>query len=188
MRKIILVSLLVGLMVFGSFAQMNDMSFGIKGGLTLGSTTEDMGSEVDKKFRMGFAFGGMMVMPLNENMALQSELLYVMKGQKYEFLSEDYTLKVAVLEIPVLLKYMINETMAVYGGPTLDYLLSAKYDDEDAKDYFKDMFFGLSLGAQYKMDQIIFDARYDLGLTKVDDTGSSDAKLNTMYVTVGYLF
>ncbi len=194
MRKSILVVLLVGLMVVGSFAQMN---YGVKGGLTLGKvSTDDVPSSVDRKFRMGFAFGGMMVMPLNENMELQTELMYVMKGEKFEEGSFDMEIKMDVLEVPVLLKYKFAENMAAYGGISLDYIVSAKVEEEGyeldllEEDLVKTFGMGLSFGAQYMMDKIIIDARYDLGLTNMveDDFMTEEAKFNTIYLTVGYLF
>ena len=194
MRKLIIVVLLVGLMVVGSFAQMN---YGVKGGLTLGKvSTDDVPSSVDRKFRMGFAFGGMMVMPLNENMELQTELMYVMKGEKFEEGSFDMEIKMDVLEVPVLLKYKFAENMAAYGGISLDYIVSAKVEEEGyeldllEEDLVKTFGMGLSFGAQYMMDKIIIDARYDLGLTNMveDDFMTEEAKFNTIYLTVGYLF
>ena len=197
MKKVVLIILIIGLMVFGSFAQMNEMSFGVKAGLTLGklSISEEIFGGADEKFRVGFAGGGMMVMPLNENMHIQGELMYVMKGEKLEDGGEEATIIIDVLEFPVLLKYMVNESMGFYGGPTLNYIMTAKMEspmgEDDWNDLTKDMSFGLSFGAQYKMDQILFDARYDLGLTDIVDDDSPSApeiKLNTIYVTVGYLF
>src|SRR6056297_2477904 len=164
MKKIFLVSLLVGLMVFGAVAET---SFGIKGGLTLGRmSNQDLGSGVDEKFRMGFAGGGMMIMPLNEQMHIQAELMYVMKGEKFDDSGTEIEFKFDVLEVPVLLKFMASKYMAVYGGISLDYIMSAKIEDLDLIEYEAARRFGmgLSLGAQYMMDKIVFDARYDYGL------------------------
>jgi len=197
MKKIFLVSLLVGLMVFGAVAET---SFGIKGGLTLGRmSNQDLGSGVTEKFKMGFAGGGMMIMPLNEQMHIQAELLYVMKGEKWDIdgMGEaEYNIN--VIEIPVMLRFMASKYMAVYGGPSFNYIMTAEAgldgDMEDIKDDLVDMTFGLSLGAQYMMDKIVFDARYDLGLTSIIDDGTGapieddEGKLSTIYVTVGYLF
>jgi len=197
MKKIFLVSLLVGLMVFGAVAET---SFGIKGGLTLGRmSNQDLGSGVTEKFKMGFAGGGMMIMPLNEQMHIQAELLYVMKGEKWDIdgMGEaEYNIN--VIEIPVMLRFMASKYMAVYGGPSFNYIMTAEAgldgDMEDIKDDLVDMTFGLSFGAQYMMDKIVFDARYDLGLTSIIDDGTGapieddEGKLSTIYVTVGYLF
>ena len=198
MRKIFLVSLLVGLMVFGAVAESN---FGIKGGLTLGRiSNSDLGSGVTEKFKMGFAGGGMMIMPLNEQMHIQAEAMYVMKGEKWDFDGYEVTLNVNVIEVPVMLRFMASKYMAVYGGPSFNYIMTAEADTPggtiDLKDEgnITDMAFGLSLGAQYMMDKIVFDARYDLGLTSIieDDTGApieeDEGRLSTIYVTVGYLF
>jgi len=197
MRKVILVVLLIGMLVFGAVAET---SFGIKGGLTLGRmSNQDLGSGVDEKFRMGFAGGGMMVMPLNEQMHIQAELMYVMKGEKWDIDGMgEAEYNIDVIEIPVLLKFMASKYMAVYGGPSFNYIMTAEAgldgDMEDIKDDLVDMTFGLSFGAQYMMDKIVFDARYDLGLTSIieDETGApveeDEGRLSTIYVTVGYLF
>ena len=199
MKKVVLIILIIGIMVFGSFAQMNDMLFGVKGGLTLGriSGFDDEISDDNAEYRIGVALGGMMIIPLNEKFYLQSELMYVMKGQKYDFSVEEVTMVFDVLEIPILVKYMAVESIAVYGGPTFDYLMTAKMDSDEGEvdlkdeDLVKSMAFGLSFGAQYKMDKILFDLRYDLGLSDVldeDSSSASEIKMNTIYVTVGYLF
>ena len=197
MKRIGLIFLLIGVMVFGSLAQMDDMKFGAKAGLTLSklSISRDIFGGADEKFRMGFAGGGIMIMPLNETMAIQGELLYVMKGEKLEDGGEEATIILDVLEVPVLLKYKATESMGFYGGPTFNYILTAKMDtpvgEEDWDDITKDMSFGLSFGAQYMMDKIIFDARYDIGLSDIidsDDTDAPEIKMNTIYITIGYLF
>ena len=196
MRKIFLVSLLVGFMVFGAVAQT---SFGIKGGLTLGRMSHDEMTGVDEKFKMGFAGGGMMIMPLNEQMHIQAEAMYVMKGEKWDVDGiGEITVNVNVIEIPVMLRFMASKYPAVYGGPSFNYIMSAETEldgeTDDIKDDLVDMSFGLSLGAQYMMDKIVFDARYDLGLTSIVDDGSGapveedQGRLSTIYVTVGYLF
>jgi len=199
MKKILLIIVLAGIMVFGSFAQMGNMNFGAKAGLTLGDINgfEDELADEYAEYRIGLAIGGMMVMPLNEKLYLQGELMYVMKGQYYEGGGEEVTMVLDVIELPVLVKYMAAESIAVYGGPTIDHIMTAKIDSTEGEvdlkdeDLVKSMAFGLSFGAQYMMDKIIFDARYDLGLSNIVDDDSSSApeiKMNTIYVTVGYLF
>ena len=205
MRKIIIVLLLAGLMIFGSFAQMNDKMFGVKGGLTLGkiSLGNDIPDDFDGKFRMGFAAGGFVLMPLNENMSVQGELMYVMKGQKWEGggVYEDLEITADVIEVPILLRYVAMENIAFYGGLSFDYLLSAKekYGSNDDYDLIEEEMvnrfgYGLSFGAQYLMNDIIFDLRYDLGLSnymnedKIYHEFYGDTKPNTIYLTVGYLF
>jgi|SRR6056297_1401652 len=205
MRKLFLVILLTGLIVFSGFAQMNDKMFGVKGGLTLGkiSLENDIPDDFDGKFRMGFAIGGFVLMPLNENMSVQGELMYVMKGQKWEGggIYEDLEITADVIEVPILLRYVAMENIAFYGGFSFDYLLSAKekYGSSDDYDLIEEEMvnrfgYGLSFGAQYLMNDIVFDLRYDLGLSNYMNEDKSyhdfygDTKTNTIYITVGYLF
>ncbi|TYB31998.1 MAG: PorT family protein [Candidatus Mcinerneyibacterium aminivorans] len=122
-------------------------------------------------------------------------MLYAQKGEKWTN-GEDVKLNIDVLEVPVLIKYFPIENMNIYAGPTLDYILSAKVEmdsgDLDLKEeeLIKTMGFGLSFGTQYIMDKIVLDARYDMGLTDLNDEAENDEeiKLNTIYISVGYMF
>ena len=196
MRKLFLVLMLTGLLVFGVFSQMNDMMFGVKGGLTLGriNSSEPIYPDVEEKFRIGFAGGGMIIVPVAEKMYIQGEFLYVLKGEKMEDGGEEATVKMNVLEIPVLFKYMIDESIAIYGGLSLDYILTSEIETpggtNDISEYIKNIGIGLSFGVQYKMDKILFDGRYDLGISNIYETsfGDHEMLLNTIYITAGYLF
>src|SRR6056297_638808 len=196
MRKIIFTVLVIIVIVFCSFAQMNDMVFGLKGGLSLGriDSSEPFYPDAEEKFRIGFAGGALLIVPVTEKMYIQSELLYVLKGEKMEFGGEDATIIINVMEIPILFKYMINESIGFYGGFSMDYILTAEEDNpvetRDISEYINNMGFGLTFGAEYKMDRILFDGRYNLGINNIynTDLGDFELSLNTIYLTVGYLF
>ncbi len=194
MKKLVCLVLFLVILAVPMLAQMNDMMLGGKAGLTMGRASLD-GDPMDETFRLGFVAGGFMVMPLQENMHLQAEVLYAQKGEKWTN-GEDVNLNIDVLEVPVLVKFFPIENMNVYAGPTLNYIMTAKVKmdsgDIDLKDeeLIKTMGFGISLGTQYFFENIFVDARYDMGLTDLNDQEESDEeiKLNTIYFSVGYMF
>ena|SRR6056297_458617 len=197
MKKAVLIILLIGFMVSISFAQMGDMKFGLKSGMTLGKIKIDteIPSSVDRKLRFSFAAGGMMIMSLGEKMAIQTELMYVKKGEKFSESGMEFESAMDVLELPVLFKYKVMEDVSIYAGMSFDYLMNSTFMfyNLDELDVVKKFGYGVSFGAQYMIDKLILDLRYDLGLTNyldeaiIPDLGDK-IKLNTIYFTMGYLF
>ena len=190
---------------------------GIKLGLNLANFG---GSDADfmdgKKMRMGLAFGGFITYSFSDMWAFQPELLYTMKGAKYESSgtiagiawSDKSTIKVDYLEIPVLLKLMIPSQSAfkpsIFAGPALGIKMSAKIHDvltvggdetktdediTDAKSTDFGLVFGAGFGYEVGKGAITFDARYDLGLSTIDNSSSAgDIKNNVISFFVGYSF
>jgi hypothetical protein len=173
---------------------------GFKVGLAMAKFGGDAGSP---KNRMGFGFGGFIGFRVGENMMIQPELLYLMKGAKYEAGNEKLTFKVDYLEIPVLIKFCIPTkgqiSPSLFVGPSVGIKLSNKirYEEggvsEEAKvDFAKGTDFGLVLGGglDFAMGtgKICFDARYTLGLTNILDVDGGDWKNNVIGINFGYAF
>jgi len=189
------------------------VNFGIKAGLNLAKWVGDDSEMLvedgssDKKFRTGFSGGVLLCYQTSEMFALQPEMIYTMKGSKYEGtemgMSYDATFTVEYLEIPVLAKIIIStgETKPyLLAGPALGVLLSSKGEVEvggisvsDELEDVKSIDFGLILGAGINIDlgtgTLLFDARYNLGLTSIDDSADDgDIKNSVISFNVGYLF
>ncbi|WP_417881808.1 porin family protein [Xanthomarina gelatinilytica] len=125
---------------------------------------------------------------------------------------EEAKLNLSYINIPVSFKYYIANGFNVEAGPQVGILASAKtkydytervqgggYDetysesgDEDVKDYFKSVDFGMNFGLGYKMDNgLNFGARYNLGLMNINDTANSDdykISNGVIQVSVGFMF
>ncbi len=192
--------------------------YGLKFGLNLASISEDWSADwdgVDSKMRMGFSAGGFLTYSINEMFAVQPELLYTMKGAKWEWADEDWQdeEKLAYLEMPVLAKVTIPTKGMIapnlFAGPALGILLTAKYKEEwdseseeyDIKDDMKSTDFGLVFGAGVEIGMphsaITVDGRYTLGLTNTcepytdPETGEEeecDEKNGVISFMVGYSF
>lgn len=190
MKKIILSAIAV--MAFG-FANAQDVKFGVKAGVNfanLGGDTEDT------KALVGFQVGGFAEIKLTEKFAIQPELLYSTQGAKNEdsFGGETYKYdsKFDYLNVPVMAKYFVTKGLSVEAGPQIGFLLSAKEDGEDAKDYVKSIDFGANFGVGYDFtENISAGIRYNLGLSNINDSDSSDdykVNNNVFSLTVGYKF
>jgi hypothetical protein len=93
-------------------------------------------------------------------------------------------------------KYYVAEGFSIEAGPQVGFLMSAKAkaegEEEDLKDFVKGIDFGFNLGLGYKMESgLNFAARYNLGLSNINDGEGSDDFKNqnsVMQVSVGYMF
>jgi hypothetical protein len=79
---------------------------------------------------MGLAVGGFVTFALGPTLALQPELLYVMKGVRYERETDRLKFNLNYIDLPVLLKYRFATTgsmrPSLFAGPVASALLSAK--------------------------------------------------------------
>lgn len=217
MRKL---ALLLALLLAASLSMAESVQpkVGIKGGLALTNLT---GGDADELFmdespstKLGIAAGLFVGIPVG-SVVIQPEVWYVQKGAKVtesgSISGMDWeataTAKVDYVEIPLLLKFPFGTTDAkpyLMAGPALGILTSAKVttkvtvdgdsDSEtiDINDITKDTDFGLVLGVGVDIKRFILEARYELGLSSVADTGDSDVEVdvkNTAIVfALGYTF
>lgn len=204
MKKGLFTTLLI--LVFAVSAMAGDgTGFGLKGGLNMANMTgDDVGD--DNKALLGFAFGGFFTYSFSPSIAIQPEVLYSMKGVKYEEGNETLKYKLNYLEVPVLLKFSIatdgNMVPFLFAGPAFGFLMSAKaeFDDgtnteeTDIKDDLKSMDIGITFGAGFGMamgeGQLTLDARYTLGMTEINDDPDDpiDLKNTNISIMLGFSF
>ena len=61
--------------------------------------------------------------------------------------------------------------------------------DDSIKDSVKSVDFGLGIGAGYELSSgLMFDARYNLGLNNIDNSGSGTVKNVSFNIGLGYRF
>lgn len=206
------------IVAFAAFAlaQMNaqEVKFGVKAGLNLASIGGDETDDVDA--RTSFHIGGIVEIVITEKFSVQPELLYSAQGAKSKFsesgadfsFSEESTIKLDYINLPIMAKYYLAEGFSIEAGPQIGFLLSAKEDYEfsetfngttvsgseeiDLKDFTNSIDFGIGVGASYKLDSgLNFSARYNLGLSNIyDGEGSDDFKNqnNVLQLSIGYMF
>ena len=205
-RVLIAVSMIAFITGLSSVSMAKELTGGVKAGINITNLSGDDIEDADSK--MGIVGGGFITYKISDMFAIQPELLFSMKGCKFDEDGGDATLKLNYLEIPVLAKFLIpmkeNIKPNVYLGPSLGILMSAKYDwegggesgTEDVKDDLKSVDFGLVFGGgvDFPIGEGImtFDARYTMGLSSFredDDDGTSyDWKNKAISFIVGYAF
>jgi len=138
-------------------------------------------SGVDFKIKKSFAIGGVFDYEINENFSFTATPVYITKGTKVEFPGSGIDFKVSYFEIAALLKFKLPTEKTrpyILAEPSLGFLLSAKQDDEDVKDDFKNMDFSLNIGAGLSIpvnnNTIFIEFRYAFGLNNISEDPDED--------------
>ena len=203
MKKFLLPLLAVAAFNFGT-AQEESIRFGAKAGLNIANIVGDFDDNNDTK--IGFNFGAVVEIPVTEKFAIQPELLFSTQGTKSEFddveisstgeiinIKEEAEANLNYINIPIMAKYYVAEGFSLQAGPQIGILISAEdKDGEDFKDETSAIDFGLNFGAGYQLSSgIFFDARYNLGLSNINDFEGSDdftQKNSVISISLGYKF
>jgi len=195
---------IIAVIAIFSFASINaqNIRFGAKAGVNLASINGDETDDFD--MRTSFHVGAVVEIPLSDKFSVQPELLYSSQGAKSEFseldVTGDYKFKLDYLNVPIMMKYYVTEGLSLEAGPQIGILLAANTElevgdvseEEDVKEFMKDIDFGLNFGAGYQLENgLNFSARYNLGLSNIIDVEESDdSKIHNgvIQVSVGFFF
>jgi opacity protein-like surface antigen len=175
---------------------------GLKLGLNLSTVKGSDASQLNASTKNGFVGGGFLIYGISDQLAIQPEVLYSVEGSDGSPGGQSGSLEIEYLEIPLLMKYYFNTSGSVkpsiMAGPVPAFKLSATGSSSagsaDVSSDIKSFEFGLALGggADYALQsgKILFDVRYNLGLTKVGKGIYNNFKIqNSVWaVTIGYSF
>lgn len=206
MKKIF--SLAVAVMLSAvSFAQteVGGFFFAPKAGLSVASLTNAPDKYTNKP---GFTVGVEVGYQMTENFAITVDALYSGQGMEceektyYTDVPTTYENKVSLdyLNIPILANYYIVKGLAVKAGIQPGILVSAKSkekgtlhdgtEETDIKDNSNSIDFSIPVGLSYEWNNIILDARYNIGITNVNKSGkgfnNKDNKNSVFQLTLGY--
>ena len=143
--------------------------------------------------RIGLAAGAEFEYGLTDNIGLSAGVLYSMQGVKTTIVDADCTWKLDYLNVPILANFYVAKGFAVKLGVQPGFKLSskAKFKESGASkevdvDGVKSVDLSIPVGLSYQYQNIVFDARYNWGVTKIVD--DVDSKHSVFQITVGYKF
>jgi hypothetical protein len=200
-RNSILFVLVLLLISNTSFSQIK---IGIRQGVSA-STFSQLGDLCDNNnFSFSYTAGAVLTAPVGKSFAIRPEINYVRKGRINETadlntnVKTDY--KIDYLQIPVLLQYrdgqMLNIPGSVFyinGGPYAAFAFNDQTHPtngnltNDSKKTDWGVTLGIGLQAPIFNQNICFDLRYDMGLSKIANQ-PSDFRTKALNFTVGILF
>ncbi|SFJ37324.1 porin family protein [Myroides guanonis] len=199
MKKIILSAIALAAFSFAAQAQTPDLKLGAKAGVNFANL-----SNSDGDMKTGFHVGVLAEIFINEKFSVQPELLYSTQGTKIKNEIGETKWNTDYINVPIMAKYYVIDGLSVQAGPQVGFLVKSEAKAEDSmagveisatgdmKDVTQSVDFGLNFGAGYELPMgVFFDARYNLGLSKVNkesQSGTKDYKNGVIQVSVGYKF
>ena len=144
--------------------------------------------------RIGLAAGAEFEYGLTDNIGLSAGVLYSMQGVKTTIIDDDCTWKLDFLNVPILANFYVAKGFAVKLGVQPGFKLSSKAKfkgsggskEVEVEDGVKSIDLSIPVGLSYQYQNIVFDARYNWGVTKIVD--DVDSKHSVFQITVGYKF
>ena len=179
MKKIQRIALAL-VFIFTAAGNVNaQIKFGPIAGLNISNISGD--NSDDNSMLLGAHLGGLVNFSLSDNLSVEPNVLYSMKGANVEVEdliggSETYAYRLSYLEIPIWVRYQLESGLNFQAGPHVGILLAAEFDGEDVKDGLNSFDFGVGGGLGYQLENGLgFGLNYNLGLANIIDTeGDSD--------------
>ena len=194
--KRITITALLAFAVLSAYSQA-EVALGLKAGPNFANINTDATAGENYKSRTGFHGGAFVLFKLTK-IGIQPEVIFSQQGSTVEFNNEDYNANFTYLNIPVMLKLYLAAGLNLQLGPQFGFVTKATQEfpdpitgdvtEEDIKDELKGSDLSLGLGAGWDLPfGLTVDARYNLGLSKINDKSSSqEAKNQVFQVSLGY--
>ncbi|MFI5130718.1 MAG: porin family protein [Chitinophagales bacterium] len=166
-----------------SQVMMAQFHIGMKGGANI---IKIDGQSFKDQFRYGYHVGGFAEIGLGNKLGLQPEVLFNQVSTTVDsnykhiyqdvFSSDQSTVKLSYLSIPVLLTYkLIGNFLTLQAGPQFGILVSQDRTFlQNGGDAFKKGDFSMVGGAQVKLSAIRITGRYVVGLNNINDIDEQD--------------
>lgn len=190
MKKLILFIFVFAsaMVIHGNANAQAQIALGVKGGLNFAQLDVDNAS-LDNK--TGYHGGAFLLFKLSK-IGIQPEILFSKQGSKIPSFT-DLDANFDYINIPVILKLYTIAGINLQVGPQFGFLTTAEIEDTannslDVKDLYKTTDVSVALGLGWDLPfGLTVDARYNLGLSDIDDDASvSPTKNQVIQVSLGY--
>lgn len=190
MKKILLTAVVM-LASVASYAQHAVGAFTLqpKIGMNVASLTNCDGCDP----RIGLAAGVEAEYQATDIFSVSAGLIYSMQGNKAKEDGVTLTTKLDYINIPILANVYVTKGLAVKLGVQPAFNVSDKQKlsggkaSVEAEDVGAESFdFSIPVGLSYEYNNVVFDARYNFGVTNIADGG--DSKNSVFQFTLGYKF
>ena len=169
-----------------------------KAGINISTITGDV--LYDKKSKVGFVGGVEAEYGIAKNFGLAAGVLYSMEGAKAKvgkaannaigMALVDGKYNLSYINIPILAQFYPVKGLAIKAGlqPAFKVSAKVKVDSESAKlEDVKGFNLSIPVGLSYEYANVVLDARYNIGLTKLVKD-ADQGRNSTFAITLGYKF
>jgi hypothetical protein len=197
LNKILLLG--TAIILVGTSIKAQEVTTGIKGGLTLSNLYIDRDELDDENARMGFHAGFFSQVMFGETFGLQPEFLYTTKGTEANYqgmFDQTVNFNINYIDIPLFVVLRPVELLEIYAGPYIGFMLNSniKYSgaidgtDELDRDHFNTVDYGVAGGVALNFGSVQAGARYYIGLQELADSDASNMLLGDSKHSYGQLY
>ena len=188
--RVLISALTVAVLAVPGAAVAQELGFGAKAGVTMGTLSFDSENTGDYGYRIGLAVGGFVALPLGSRLTIQPEGLFNQRGAKAEDEGLETTIALDYIDVPVLVKYAVTRggprSIFVFGGPSAAFKIRSRATatfgdttiDLDADEEIESFEFGVVAGGGVDFGKWSIDGRYSLGLSNLNKE-EDDVKLKS---------
>lgn len=190
MKKLVLVAAIM-------MASISAMAQHAPGSLTIqpriGFSASDFNNTKDTKARVGMVVGPEFEYTLAERFSLAMGINYSQQGAEQD--KVDVTYKMDYITVPVVANFYIVKGLAIKAGVQPGFNIKANMEasnnvNADFDEAVKKFDLSIPVGLSYEFHNVVLDARYNLGVTKMFDLGKVDLDTKNLafQLTLGYKF
>lgn len=153
-------------------------------GFNVANVTDLSGST----WRVGLAAGTNFEYGMMRNFDVSIGCMYSMQGCKDKTDGVKNTWKIDYINMPILGHYYVLKGLDVKTGIQFGFRCNAKCQGESFAKECNNFEVGIPVGLSYEYQNVVLDARYNIGLTKIFKKRYSDLKCNNcvFQFTLGY--
>jgi hypothetical protein len=186
LKKVLPLAVVLSLTASYSFAQFR---IGPIAGVQMTNISGDNDSE--NAMKLGAHVGGTMNLHITDHIIIEPQLMFSMKGTQNDEES-DFKTNLNYIDLPIHVKYKMENGLNFFAGPTIGFLLSAKFDNgedtEDIKDNMKSLDMGIDLGLGYEFQSGLGLAlKYNIGVANISDIEDFEAKNSAIALSLYFL-
>ena len=120
--------------------------------------------------------------------------MYSAQGAKYTTAGVVTNINLGYINVPLLIQYMFDNGFRLEAGPQVGFLVNAKAETNSAKSDIKksfkstDLSLGIGMGYVFVPSGFGMDARFNLGLSNINENSSVKSTNTGFQLGVFYLF
>ncbi len=159
---------------------------GFRFGIKAGANGDKISGQAFKEgYNLSYHLGGFAEIDLTKKIGIQPELLWSQSTTSkasgldaiYQTLPND--VKLDYLQIPILLRYNVNNMFTLLAGPQFSVLVNHKNNLlQNGEAAFKQGDFAMVLGGQFNLKMLRVYGRYNIGLQNINDYGDKNKWTN----------
>jgi hypothetical protein len=178
MKRSVIIILLVCAGATAAVAQAS-VSIGAKAGLNFANVDASTPGAAYNS-RTGYHAGAFVNIKLTK-LAIVPEVIYSVQGSDVSTATSSQAVELAYVNIPILLKLYLVGGLNIQAGPQFGFLASATSGGTDIKSDLKGSDTSIAVGAGFDIKKFVIDARYNIGMSEINDSASLSATKNQVF-------